>query len=99
MTHDHHGFSLNGDVRNTDRHPTGAMDDRSVATSDDHSSCRCVPSLMVPIDRMVTLRNRIATETEPVVSLTHLLRLCRDEHPTLWEHHAARIAAKRARQT
>lgn len=23
-----------------------------------------------------------------MASLTHLLRLCRDEHPTLWEHHA-----------
>ena len=23
-----------------------------------------------------------------MVTVTHLLRLCRDEHPTLWEHHA-----------
>src|SRR3546814_21142642 len=30
----------------------------------------------------------IGEEVEPVVSLTHLLRLCRDEHRVLWEHHA-----------
>ena len=52
------------------------------------SSCSCVPPLTAPADRLTALRDRIATEVEPVVSLTHLLQLCRDEHPTLWEHHA-----------
>ncbi len=28
---------------------------------------------------------RIATEPEPVVTVTHLLRLCRNEHAVLWE--------------
>ena len=27
----------------------------------------------------------IGAETEPLVTLTHLLQLCRDEHPVLWE--------------
>lgn len=52
------------------------------------SACSCVPPLAAPADRLAKLREVIAAEMEPVVSLTHLLRLCRDEHPTLWEHHA-----------
>ncbi|HVT78627.1 MAG TPA: NUDIX domain-containing protein [Acidimicrobiales bacterium] len=39
-------------------------------------------------DRIVALQDVIASEAEPMVILTQLLRLCRDEHPTLWEHHA-----------
>ena len=34
------------------------------------------------------LRAAVVAETEPVVTVTQLLRLCRDEHRTLWEHHA-----------
>jgi len=51
-------------------------------------SCACVPALTSPDDRVATLRDVLEAEPEPVVSLTQLLRLCRDEHPTLWEHHA-----------
>jgi 8-oxo-dGTP pyrophosphatase MutT (NUDIX family) len=32
------------------------------------------------------LQEALAEETEPLVSLTHLLHLCRDEHQALWEH-------------
>ena len=32
------------------------------------------------------LQQLLRSEIEPMVSLTHLLRLCRDEHATLWEH-------------
>lgn len=53
-----------------------------------HSGCGCVPDLTPPADRVTELRMVLATEPEPMVSLTHLLRLCRTEHPTLWEHHA-----------
>jgi 8-oxo-dGTP pyrophosphatase MutT (NUDIX family) len=60
-------------------------------------ACSCVAPLTPPADRLAALRDVLATEAEPLVGLTHLLRLCRDEHPTLWEHHAdprcrARIA-------
>ena len=49
--------------------------------------CGCVPPLTGRADTISALRQAIATEVEPVVTLTHLLRLCRDEHPTLFEHH------------
>lgn len=52
------------------------------------SGCPCVPTLTPPEDRVEQLRVQLAAETEPLVSLTHLLRLCREEHSTLWEHHA-----------
>lgn len=34
------------------------------------------------------LQRLVADEPEPVVVLTQLLRVCRDKHRTLWEHHA-----------
>ena len=52
------------------------------------TGCACVPDPLAPGDRIASLRTVLAGESEPVVVLTHLLRLCRDEHPTLWEHHA-----------
>ncbi|MDX8034839.1 NUDIX domain-containing protein [Lentzea sp. BCCO 10_0856] len=36
-------------------------------------------------DRVAAMRAAIAEEPEPLVTVTHLLRLCRDEHPVLWE--------------
>lgn len=53
--------------------------------------------LTAPADRLGNLRHVLTNEAEPLVGLTQLLRLCRDEHPTLWEHRAdprcrARIA-------
>ena len=45
----------------------------------------CVAQLNSPADRLAALLTHIAVETEPVVTLTHLLQLCRDEHMILWE--------------
>lgn len=64
--------------------------------------CSCVPPLTPPADRVATMQQVIRGEMEPMVSLTHLLRLCRDEHAILWEHHAdprcrARVASLLAR--
>ena len=46
----------------------------------------CVASLSSPADRLAALRATLEREPEPLVSLTHLLHLCRDQHPVLWEH-------------
>ena len=45
----------------------------------------CVARLAVPADRMAALLAALTHETEPIVTLTHLLHLCRDEHRVLWE--------------
>ncbi len=45
----------------------------------------CVARLNSPADRLAALTAFIASETEPIVTLTHLLQLCRDEHVILWE--------------
>ena len=47
--------------------------------------CRCVAPLNSPADRLAALLTVIGAETEPVVTLTHLLQLCRDEHVVLWQ--------------
>src|SRR3546814_11269905 len=64
------------------------LPDRSLAATSADGSCSCVPPLVKPADRLTDLRTMIGEEVEPVVSLPHLLRLCRDEHRVLWEHHA-----------
>ncbi|MFR9802799.1 hypothetical protein ACL02T_10910 [Pseudonocardia sp. RS010] len=43
-----------------------------------------MPDLSAPADRLAALLAAVAAEAEPLVTLTHLLRLCRDEHPVLW---------------
>ena len=63
-------------------------DDRRRAASCTDPGCACVPPLTPPAERVATLQQVISSELEPMVSLTHLLRLCRDEHATLWEHRA-----------
>jgi 8-oxo-dGTP pyrophosphatase MutT (NUDIX family) len=45
----------------------------------------CVAQLSSPADRMDALRRAIEDEREPLVALTHLLHLCRDQHRVLWE--------------
>ena len=62
--------------------------DRRRVTPCTDAGCSCVPPLTPPADRIATLQQLLAGEVEPMVSLTQLLRLCRDEHPTLWEHNA-----------
>lgn len=44
----------------------------------------CVAGLTTPADRLAALRTLVLNEREPLVTITHLLRLCRDEHPVLW---------------
>lgn len=57
---------------------------------DQHAHCErcapCVAELSSADERLARLRAEIAIDTEPLVTLTHLLRLCRDEHRVLWEH-------------
>ncbi len=48
----------------------------------------CAPCVARPTalpDRVAAIQAAIGAETEPLVTLTHLLQLCRDEHPVLWE--------------
>ena len=87
----------------TDRHaPPQADPELAVAG---HSGCGpdcagiscgpCVAQLSSPGERLAALCAAIRAETEPLVTLTHLLHLCRDEHATLWEQ--AGTPAARAR--
>jgi 8-oxo-dGTP pyrophosphatase MutT (NUDIX family) len=48
----------------------------------------CAPCVARPSplpERVTAIQAAIRAETEPLVALTHLLQLCRDEHPVLWE--------------
>lgn len=48
----------------------------------------CAPCVARPSplpERVASVQAAIVEETEPLVTLTHLLQLCRDEHPVLWE--------------
>ena len=45
----------------------------------------CVAQLAGPADRLEAMLAAIAHEPDPMVTLTHLLHLCRDEHRVLWE--------------
>ena len=40
----------------------------------------CIAQVASPEVRLQLLRGELARGTEPLVALTHLLRLCRDEH-------------------
>ena len=55
----------------------------------------CVAQLGSQTDRLAALRAAIELEPEPLVTLTHLLHLCRDEHPLLREQFG--VPASRAR--
>jgi 8-oxo-dGTP pyrophosphatase MutT (NUDIX family) len=51
-------------------------------------SIACAPCVARPSplpERIAAIHAAIAADTEPLVTLTHLLQLCRDEHPVLWE--------------
>jgi 8-oxo-dGTP pyrophosphatase MutT (NUDIX family)/predicted amidohydrolase len=61
---------------------TGADECACVPPSPQHG---CVGDLSTPEQRSAALRDAVVVEAEPLVALTHLLRLCRDEHPVLWE--------------
>lgn len=52
----------------------------------DQAGCTpCVAQLNSPAERLSALLTVIALETEPIVTLTHLRQLCRDEHVVLRE--------------
>lgn len=59
--------------------------DTTASHHDQPASMPCVEQLTSPADRLAALLTLIGSETEPIVTLTHLLRLCRDEHIVLWE--------------
>jgi len=63
--------------------PGPLVDGCGCAPASAHAAC--VGDLSTPEDRLTAVRNAIAEETEPLVTLTHLLRLCRDDHPVLRE--------------
>ncbi|MBV6761472.1 NUDIX domain-containing protein (plasmid) [Rhodococcus pseudokoreensis] len=44
----------------------------------------CVAQLHSPAERLAALREAVHHEPDPLVTLTHLLHLCRDEHRVLW---------------
>lgn len=54
----------------------------------DEPCAPCVAQLYSPAERLMALRAAVHTEPDPLVTLTHLLHLCRDEHPVLWEQAA-----------
>ena len=62
----------------------GALEGAPCA-SEGESCAPCVAQLSQPADRIAAILAAIAEEPEPVVTLTHLLHLCRDEHRLLWE--------------
>ena len=45
----------------------------------------CLVQLSSPHERLLALQEAILSESEPLITVTHLLRLCRDEHRVLWE--------------
>ena len=45
----------------------------------------CVAALATPQDRLKAVQAALIHETEPLVALTQLLHLCRDQHAELWE--------------
>jgi len=48
----------------------------------------CAPCLARPLplpQRVAALQAAIVAEVEPLITLTHLLQFCRDEHAVLWE--------------
>ena len=73
-------------------HPAGNGGNDADVTTHDHSwdpgeapCSQCIAQLSSPHDRVAAVREVIAKELEPIVTLTHLLHLCRDEHRALRE--------------
>jgi 8-oxo-dGTP pyrophosphatase MutT (NUDIX family) len=68
----------------------------SATCSIDHHGQRCscggpcVPQVVSAPQRLAALRAAVAAEAEPLVTLTQLVRVCRDEHALLWERSADR---------
>ncbi|WKX01820.1 hypothetical protein Q3O43_28020 (plasmid) [Rhodococcus aetherivorans] len=67
--------------------PTGSSttEPGGVLSAEDVPCSPCVAQLHSPAEELAALRAAIEHEPDPLVTLTHLLHLCRDEHPVLWE--------------
>ena len=74
------GFTSVG--RGAHRHAGGGA---SCASEGAGTCAPCVAQLSAPADRFAAMLAAIADEPLPIVTLTHLLRLCREEHRVLWE--------------
>lgn len=62
------------------------MKTESTSCAPDDVPCSpCIAQLSGPTDRISAMREAMAYEPEPLVTLTHLLHLCRDDHRALWE--------------
>lgn len=48
----------------------------------------CVAPLLSAAERLESLRQKLLQDSDPLVAVTHLLHLCRDEHAVLWEQAA-----------
>ncbi|WP_234436783.1 NUDIX domain-containing protein [Streptomyces maremycinicus] len=76
-------------LHDTDTGPSGSLDSATAgcgAGERTASACApCVAALATPQDRLEAVRAALAREAEPLVALTHLLHLCRDQHAELWE--------------
>ncbi|MFF7643965.1 NUDIX domain-containing protein [Streptomyces canus] len=93
-----HGPGAAADGAGTARGPAaaGGVDGDQRAGTDCGAGCStgeraepvcapCVAALATPQDRLEAVRSALAGEAEPLVALTHLLHLCRDQHAELWE--------------
>jgi hypothetical protein len=67
--------------------------DSTLCAQGDVPCSPCIARLSSPTDRISAMREAIACEPEPLVTLTHLLHLCRDDHRTLWERADSEVAA------
>ncbi|WP_346958307.1 NUDIX domain-containing protein [uncultured Arthrobacter sp.] len=65
---------------------TGTFDVRGDTGSASMAECASCVARPSPLpQRVASIQAAIAAEREPLVALTHLLQLCRDEHPVLQE--------------
>jgi hypothetical protein len=62
-----------------------ALVDNRYSSATPRQCAPCVAQLTTPQDLFTALVDTVATQTVPVITITYLLRLCRDEHTTLWE--------------
>ena len=74
--------------------------DSTSSAPDDVPCTPCIAQLSGPTDRISAMGEAMAYELEPLVTMTHLLHLCRDDHRALWEgaddaHSIARAASLR----
>lgn len=68
----------------------------SSCAADTGGTCApCVAQLTAPADRFAAMLAAIADETVPIVTVTHLLRQCLEEHRTLWEQSGDTLSTRK----